>query len=379
MRALVAAMPQPIGRPFAGLGGRHGRAWRRPWLSDLVSHGVPSTHNAVPAGPLSWSRPSRRPPLRALSRSSGPFQVEFLRQCRAACPIAARIPRVLAERSILRVPTTHGLRAIAIATMVAIGGITAVASPASAATDVPNTGARVARIALDQRGDQYAYGGIGPSRFDCSGLVLYAYRKAGVGSRIGGGHSARGMYLWGKSHGLTSRSNPRVGDVVIYGRGSHAGDLHREGPCRPCPQQARRHRRYEPARPHDAVHHVHPHADPARLNRGPWYTLVFSSSKTNQHNSLRSRWSSSTSSRISAGSWARCHWHSRRPASRSSPSGDCRAGGPDRIGRGTQLVGRHMAHRRGLAGRVCGMPSLPRAGLWPRRLHGRPPCGQLPT
>ena len=96
-------------------------------------------------------------------------------------------------------------------------------APASASTDVPNTGARVARIALNQRGDQYAFGGIGPSRFDCSGLVLYAYRKAGVGNKIGGGHSARGMYLWGRSHGLTSRSNPRVGDVVIYGRGSHAG------------------------------------------------------------------------------------------------------------------------------------------------------------
>ena len=123
----------------------------------------------------------------------------------------------------MNVPTTHGLRATAIATIVAISGIAAVAVPASASTDVPNTGARVARIALNQRGDQYVFGGIGPSRFDCSGLVLYAYRKAGVGSKIGGGHSARGMYLWGRSHGLTSRSHPRVGDVVIYGRGSHAG------------------------------------------------------------------------------------------------------------------------------------------------------------
>ena len=51
-------------------------------------------------------------------------------------------------------------------------------------------------------------------------------------------------------------------------------------------------------------------------------SLTTQQSKTNQHNSLRSRWSSSTSSLISAGSWARCHWHSRRPASRFSPSGD---------------------------------------------------------
>ena len=49
-------------------------------------------------------------------------------------------------------------------------------------------------------------------------------------------------------------------------------------------------------------------------------------SNANQHNALRSRWSSSTSSRISWGSWARCHWHSKRPAaSRSSSAAAARA------------------------------------------------------
>jgi hypothetical protein len=49
-------------------------------------------------------------------------------------------------------------------------------------------------------------------------------------------------------------------------------------------------------------------------------------SNANQHNSLRSRWSSSTSSRISWGSWARCHWHSKRPAaSRSSSAAAARS------------------------------------------------------
>jgi cell wall-associated NlpC family hydrolase len=133
--------------------------------------------------------------------------------------------RVLAERSTLSISTTHVIRAFALATLVALGGIaaTATASPASASTYVPNTGARVARIALNQRGDQYVFGAMGPSRFDCSGLVRYAYLHAGVGSRIGGGHSARGMYLWGRRHHLTSRTHPRVGDVVVYGRGSHVG------------------------------------------------------------------------------------------------------------------------------------------------------------
>jgi cell wall-associated NlpC family hydrolase len=33
--------------------------------------------------------------------------------------------------------------------------------------------------ALHQRGDAYAYGGAGPERFDCSGLIYYSYRRAG--------------------------------------------------------------------------------------------------------------------------------------------------------------------------------------------------------
>jgi cell wall-associated NlpC family hydrolase len=134
----------------------------------------------------------------------------------------AAFRRVLVERSNLSVPITHGLRAIAIATLAAVGGIV-VAAPPAEASDIQNTGARVARIALAQRGDQYVPGGIGPSKFDCSGLVRYAYTKALASSRLGGGHSAYGMYLWGRRHGLTSRTNPRVGDVVVYGRGSHVG------------------------------------------------------------------------------------------------------------------------------------------------------------
>ena len=33
--------------------------------------------------------------------------------------------------------------------------------------------------AMRQRGDAYAYGGAGPERFDCSGLIFYSYRRAG--------------------------------------------------------------------------------------------------------------------------------------------------------------------------------------------------------
>ena len=87
----------------------------------------------------------------------------------------------------------------------------------------PNNGARVVRIALAQRGKRYVRGAAGPRAFDCSGLVRYSYLRAGVLQHLGGGHSARGMYYWARIHGRAGRSNPRAGDVVIYGNGSHAG------------------------------------------------------------------------------------------------------------------------------------------------------------
>ena len=82
--------------------------------------------------------------------------------------------------------------------------------------------ARVVRIALAQRHDRYVRGATGPGAFDCSGLVRFAYRRARVSRDLGGGHSARAMLAWGRRHHLTSRHHPRIGDVVIYGNGSHA-------------------------------------------------------------------------------------------------------------------------------------------------------------
>ena len=35
--------------------------------------------------------------------------------------------------------------------------------------------------------------------------------------------SARSLYLWFKAHGKASRHNPRIGDLVIWGYGSHVG------------------------------------------------------------------------------------------------------------------------------------------------------------
>jgi cell wall-associated NlpC family hydrolase len=82
---------------------------------------------------------------------------------------------------------------------------------------------RAAKVAVRQRHDRYVAGGTGPNAFDCSGLVRYAYRKAGISRRLGGGHSARAMLEWARRHDKTRKHHPRIGDVVIWGNGRHAG------------------------------------------------------------------------------------------------------------------------------------------------------------
>ncbi|MEV4078699.1 C40 family peptidase [Nonomuraea fuscirosea] len=52
---------------------------------------------------------------------------------------------------------------------------------AQAATSVQQRrAAKAVAVAEAQLGDPYRYGATGPAAFDCSGLVQYAWRKAGV-------------------------------------------------------------------------------------------------------------------------------------------------------------------------------------------------------
>ena len=66
---------------------------------------------------------------------------------------------------------------------------------------------------------------MGPSAFDCSGLVLYSYRAAGDYAVVGSGtyRSARSLYYWFKKRGLTSTTRAAPGDLVVWGGGSHIG------------------------------------------------------------------------------------------------------------------------------------------------------------
>ncbi len=98
-------------------------------------------------------------------------------------------------------------------------------TPAAAAEPTTTEAAQIIHIARTKLGHHWRYGATGPTYFDCSGLVRYAYKKAGDGNVIKAGSlaSARSIYRYFKAQGKASRTNPKVGDLVIWGGGTHIG------------------------------------------------------------------------------------------------------------------------------------------------------------
>jgi len=88
------------------------------------------------------------------------------------------------------------------------GGTAGVSGPTTAC------GAIAVAEAQKQIGKPYVYGASGPNSFDCSGLVVYAYKKAGVSLT----HSSRGQYS-----GLPriSGGSEQAGDLVFFGSPVH--------------------------------------------------------------------------------------------------------------------------------------------------------------
>ncbi len=101
--------------------------------------------------------------------------------------------------------------------LVAAASLLAPVSEASAASKSRLN--RAARVAVQQVGDPYRYGSAGPSSFDCSGLLQYSFRKAGI--RVPRTSSAQANY----AHRIP-RSKLRRGDLMFFtngGRVYHAG------------------------------------------------------------------------------------------------------------------------------------------------------------
>lgn len=100
------------------------------------------------------------------------------------------------------------------------GQTTQVSNPAPAAK--VSAAAVVVAYARSHLRARYQASAIGPKSFDCSGLMWRVFREAGLDSKVAS-QSARQIYLTYRSRGLTSRTDPKVGDLVIWGNGSHIG------------------------------------------------------------------------------------------------------------------------------------------------------------
>ena len=73
------------------------------------------------------------------------------------------------------------------------------------------------RFALQQIGDSYFWGGAGPTRWDCSGLTMIAYRQAGLSLP----HSSQAQIGYGRR---VSRGSLQPGDLVFFYRAvTHVG------------------------------------------------------------------------------------------------------------------------------------------------------------
>lgn len=68
----------------------------------------------------------------------------------------------------------------------------------------------ILQAALSRRGDEYVWGAAGPTQFDCSGLVMWAYAKGGISLP----HSSRAQYGYGKP---VAYGQWQVGDLLFYG------------------------------------------------------------------------------------------------------------------------------------------------------------------
>jgi peptidoglycan DL-endopeptidase CwlO len=132
--------------------------------------------------------------------------------------VAVSHPLVLPAAPARRRAFARPALALAFVAALAVG----TAAPMEAASTTQFS--RIKAIATAQLGSPWVWAAKGPSAFDCIGLVYYTYKRAGLLSKIGGQYrSVRGLWNWFAARGRASRTNPRRGDLVVWGGGKHIG------------------------------------------------------------------------------------------------------------------------------------------------------------
>ncbi|MER6012469.1 C40 family peptidase [Streptomyces bluensis] len=113
-----------------------------------------------------------------------------------------RVPSLMA-----RAGTASALTIAAVGGSIAAPGVAPEAEAASPAT-------KALRVAASKKGSPYSWGATGPKRFDCSGLTLYSYKKAGKKLP----RTAAAQY--NKTKRVSAKSR-KAGDLVFFHSGSY--------------------------------------------------------------------------------------------------------------------------------------------------------------
>lgn len=115
------------------------------------------------------------------------------------------MPTVVRLRNVVLLPL------LTLAVVAAVSLLAPVPDASAAATRAQRVD-RATSVALNQLGDPYRYGAAGPRAFDCSGLLQYSFRQAGIRlprtSRAQASHARR-----------ISKSNLRRGDLMFFHNG----------------------------------------------------------------------------------------------------------------------------------------------------------------
>jgi cell wall-associated NlpC family hydrolase len=165
----------------------------------------------TPSNPVAPSTPVRRRPARSYAtRAATVATTSAAAALLALLPAGPAAPAAATAAPVATAPAVT-------APVVTPPVVTAPVAPVAVSAPAASRAASAVQLALGKLGAPYRWGGAGPSSFDCSGLVSWAYRQAGVELP----RTSRAMSRTGTP---VARGDLRPGDLVFfYSPVSHVG------------------------------------------------------------------------------------------------------------------------------------------------------------
>jgi cell wall-associated NlpC family hydrolase len=135
--------------------------------------------------------------------------------------MTARAAAMDAALILLRRYRVRCLRLIGLLALITVAGCASAGSkspsePVRLPANLTPAQSRIVTTALKYVGAPYARGGSSPAGFDCSGFVMFVYRRHGIALP----HNAEAQYRMGAA---VQRDRLQPGDIVFFDRLGHSG------------------------------------------------------------------------------------------------------------------------------------------------------------